>query len=272
MDGKMNNSEKAAGHLAAASLPRFFAEAGQIDEQAGRARICGNDVRHIRDVLRRKPGDGIVVCDGDGVDYICSIAELGKLEIAADILERRLSAGEPSVQAVLWQCQPKGDKLDRIVRQTVEAGVHEIVPVVSERALYADSPLDQGSALERRLARLRRIAEEAAKQSRRGRVPAIGRPAYFIDAVRQCAAAAGACSIIPYEEYSGCTLKQALAGAAAGAARINIFIGPEGGFAPGEIAYAQNAGIRPVSLGPRILRTETAGLAVVSAIMYERET
>ncbi|MDR1062067.1 MAG: 16S rRNA (uracil(1498)-N(3))-methyltransferase [Clostridiales bacterium] len=269
----MGNSEKAAGHPAVASLPRFFAEAGQIDEQMGRARICGNDVRHIRDVLRRKPGDGLVVCDGCGIDYVCAIAELGRSEIVADILERRVSAGEPSVQAVLWQCQPKGDKFDRIVRQTVEAGVHEIVPVVSERALYADSPLDQGPAVERRLARWRRIAEEAAKQSRRGRVPAIGRPAYFIDAVRQCAdaSAPGARSIIPYEECAGYTLRQALTGEAAGAARINIFIGPEGGFAPGEIAYAQNAGIRPVSLGPRILRTETAGLAVISAIMYERE-
>ncbi|MDR1439897.1 MAG: 16S rRNA (uracil(1498)-N(3))-methyltransferase [Clostridiales bacterium] len=259
------------GGAAGARLPRFFAAAAQIDAQAGQARLVGGDVRHIRDVLRRRAGDGIVVCDGSGTDYICSIAVLGKAEIAADIVEIRPSAGEPAVQAVLWQCLPKGDKFDRIVRQTVEAGVHEIIPVASARALHSDLPAEPNLALEHRLSRWQRISEEAAKQSGRGRVPRVGKPAYFIDAVRQCSRIQGTFSIIPYEECAGQTLKLALSGRGAGVSRIDVFIGPEGGFAPEEVALAQDAGIEPVTLGPRILRTETAGLAAISAIMYERE-
>jgi 16S rRNA (uracil1498-N3)-methyltransferase len=314
----MDASKYGESAVSGARPPRFFVEPGQIDEAAGNVRITGNDVRHIRDALRKKTGDALVACNGLGVDYICAITASGKDAIVAAIADKRQSAGEPSVSVILWQCLPKGDKFDRIVKMAVEAGVSGIVPVLSERTLLSELSATRSPAFERRRARWQRISEEAAKQSGRGRVPRVTPPVALFDAIRRCAAtdtaadaatdtatdaatdtAAGAAtdtaadaaagsassdsqparaaplcaySIMPYEECSGYTLKDALRDMPPSCGRINVFIGSEGGFAPGEIAFAASAGIKPLTLGPRILRTETAGIAAIASIMLELET
>jgi 16S rRNA (uracil1498-N3)-methyltransferase len=172
----------------------------------------------------------------------------------------------------LYQCVPRQDKFDAVVQKCVEAGVHAIVPVVSARC-----QVPAGGVPQARAARWRRIAMEAAKQCGRGIVPEVRAPLPFAQAVAE-ARAAGGSLLIPYERCEGPTLKQALRSLRAGAALpgapgggpvFALFVGPEGGFEPGEAALAQEAGAEAVTLGPRVYRTETAGLAAVVSILYE---
>ena len=245
--------------------------------------ISGDDVRHIRAVLRKRAGDRIVVCDGEGMDYLCELASVGEREATARVISAVQSLGEPYCRISLFQALPRSDKFDYVVQKCVEAGVHSITPVLSEFTQFGSrAGGDKGA---RNITRWRRISYEAAKQSGRGIVPEVREYAEFKHAIGRCAdsvaeSQGGKTAIIPYENEDATTLKSVLASfkrhvsdaIESGAhPEIFMFIGPEGGYSAREIEYAASRGVVPVTLGRRILPAETAGLAVACMIMYEFE-
>ena len=239
-------------------MPKFFIESGIKDDME----ISGSDALHILKSLRMSAGDRLTICDGRGADAECEIYEAGKDYLRLRVLERKLSLSEPNTEVNLYQCLPKGDKFDGIVRRTVELGVHSITPVISSRAI---SRPDKKS-LAKRLERWNKIAREAAGQSGRGIVPEVKEALSFDAAVAQAAGGdtQGVENILFYE-CGGSPLSML---ETAGAGIINIFIGPEGGFSPAEAEKAHTAGFFTATLGRRILRTETAPAAALSVIMY----
>ena len=260
---------------------RFFADKRQIE--ADIIIIYGDDARHIKSALRKTAGDRITVCDGAGTDYSCELIQINENEIRARILNSFPCAGEPPVKVTLYQALPRSDKFEYVIQKCVEGGVYEIAPVISAHTQFTDRL--KGESGGRRLARWRRISYEAAKQSGRGIVPEISDPVSFSDAADACARFIGKSpddrlALIPYENEAKTSLKSALTTfkrriAASGAdanPHICIFIGPEGGFSPDEIAQCRQNRIAPVTLGPRIYRTESAGFAVLCQIMYEFES
>lgn len=279
-------------------MPRFFVE-NIIPEGVCRIEIHGPDARHIREVLRMAAGEALTVCDGARVDLQCLIEAFQGEKVVLQIQDRSRNETEPSFRATLYQGLPKGDKFDTIIQKCVELGIDRIVPVACERSIVKIAAAD----VSRKCQRWNRIAQEAAKQCGRGRIPEVTAPVRFTEAVDQVAAAisAGAIAFIPYEGEREQGLRRFLEqtltedgqndaiasadgrgdsaggqarGLAGGAVQsrlspdIRFFIGPEGGFSPVEIATATTAGIQAVSLGRRILRTETASLAVLAMLGY----
>ncbi len=223
------------------------------------------DLHHLLRVLRLAPGQRVVFCDGQGTDYQVELAAVTPARAEGRVLSAAPSAAEPPVEVVLLQGLPKGDKMDWIVQKATEVGVGAIVPVLTERTVVSLSP---DKARERQ-ARWQRIAREAAKQSQRGRIPAVALPRPWPEAVSEWAKAP---MLVLWEGASPGTLRsglQALAMAVGSQRRVVVGIGPEGGFTVSEVRLAQGAGAVIASLGPRILRTETAGLVALTAILYE---
>lgn len=224
--------------------------------------VTGENVQHIKKVLRLQSGDKIILCDGEGNDYHVSIESMDKHEIRTAILGREDSKGEPGIDAVLYQGIPKSAKMDLIIQKCTELGIKRIVPVSTARTVVKlESEKDERKKVER----WTKIAEEAAKQSGRGRIPIVEMPMSFNEALKDAASLEKV--VIPYELEGSLSIRAALEKDKAGS--IGFFIGPEGGFEVNEIEKAQAAGILPVTLGKRILRTETAGVAVLACIMYE---
>lgn len=242
----------------------FFVEASQI--QGNKIIITGKDVNHIKNVLRMKPGEEIAVSNGlDGKEYHCGIAEWYEDRIVCDLFFVKEEGVELASKIYLFQGLPKADKMELIIQKAVELGVYEIIPVASKRAVVK---LDAKKA-ESKLIRWQAIAEAAAKQSKRGIIPKIKEVMSFQEAVAYSSCAQ--VKIIPYELAQGMErTKEIISGIRPGEP-VAVFIGPEGGFAEEEIEMAMQAGIEPVTLGRRILRTETAGMAVLSVIMYHLE-
>ena len=242
----------------------FFVEPSQI--QGNKIIITGKDVNHIKNVLRMKPGEEIAVSNGlDGKEYHCGIAEWYEDRIVCDLFFVKEEGVELASKIYLFQGLPKADKMELIIQKTVELGVYEIIPVASKRAVVK---LDAKKA-ESKLIRWQAIAEAAAKQSKRGIIPKIKEVMSFQEAVAYSSCAQ--VKIIPYELAQGMErTKEIISGIRPGEP-VAVFIGPEGGFAEAEIEMAMQAGIEPVTLGRRILRTETAGMAVLSVIMYHLE-
>ena len=242
----------------------FFVEPSQI--QGNKIIITGKDVNHIKNVLRMKPGEEIAVSNGlDGKEYHCGIAEWYEDRIVCDLFFVKEEGVELASKIYLFQGLPKADKMELIIQKAVELGVYEIIPVASKRAVVK---LDAKKA-ESKLIRWQAIAEAAAKQSKRGIIPKIKEVMSFQEAVAYSSCAQ--VKIIPYELAQGMErTKEIISGIRPGEP-VAVFIGPEGGFAEEEIEMAMQAGIEPVTLGRRILRTETAGVAVLSVIMYHLE-
>ena len=242
----------------------FFVEPSQI--QGNKIIITGKDVNHIKNVLRMKPGEEIAVSNGlDGKEYHCGIAEWYEDRIVCDLFFVKEEGVELASKIYLFQGLPKADKMELIIQKAVELGVYEIIPVASKRAVVK---LDAKKA-ESKLIRWQAIAEAAAKQSKRGIIPKIKEVMSFQGAVAYSSCAQ--VKIIPYELAQGMErTKEIISGIRPGEP-VAVFIGPEGGFAEEEIEMAMQAGIEPVTLGRRILRTETAGMAVLSVIMYHLE-
>ncbi len=254
-------------------MSRFFVSPDPIELSNGRITIAGEDVRHIGSVRRAMPGDILNLSDGMGTDYDVVIEQIGKNSIITRITAARPNTTEPPVEVTLFQGIPKADKMDFIIQKCIELGVKRIVPVMSARSVVK---LNNTKDIEGKTARWRRIALEAAKQCDRGIVPLVTEPVRIERALEM----AEGCSLklIPYEgEKDGSLRRQLLeygkrvGGAAAQASfgGIGVFIGPEGGFEQAEVEMAMSRGFNSVTLGPRILRTETAGLAVIAIIMYE---
>lgn len=234
-------------------MPRFFTQ----DIAGDTARITGADAAHIARVLRMCPGEGLTVCDMAGTDAACEIVSVSPAEVLLRVCARTPTASEPSVHVTLYQCLPKADKMDLIVQKSVELGVRRIVPVLSERCVSRPD----AQALSRKRERLQKIAFEAAKQSGRGLLPEVMPAVSLPQAVGKLAEMER--GVLFYEKGG-----DAHRGVWEGAGEIGICIGPEGGFADGEVALARTRGVRVCTLGPRILRTETAPLCVLSIIMY----
>lgn len=237
-------------------MANFYIEKNNI--AGGYAAITGEEAQHISRVLRMKKGDAVTLCDGEGLFYEAVLCDFDEKSVRAEILSERVAETEPTVKITLYQGVPKNPKMETIVQKATEIGVVKIVPVDTSRAV---AKLDKSAKLDR----LRKIAREAAKQSKRAIVPYVSDTLSFKDAVKDARKADLA--IIPYEEETEFSLKKAVAGS--GAKSVSVMIGPEGGFEKDEVLLAKENGIVSVTLGKRILRTETAGLAVSAAVLYE---
>lgn len=244
-------------------MHRFFVEPEQIFPEY--VEILGGDVNHIRNVLRMSPGDRISVSDGLGTDYICELEQLEAGCVRGRILERKPFDVELSSRLILYQGLPKGDKMELIVQKTVELGVARIVPVATRRSVVK---LDEKKARAKTV-RWQGIAEAAAKQSRRGIVPRVEDVCSLKEALEQ--AADMDVKLMPYELSEGMERTRQLVESVRPGQEIAVFIGPEGGFEEAEVAQAKDVGFEPITLGRRILRTETAGLTVMSWLMYRLE-
>ncbi len=237
-------------------MANFFVDKGMIKGAA--ALVTGEEAVHIARVLRMKPGDKLTLCDGEGLFYDGVISGVGDGQVAVEVGEAYPAPTEPSTGITIYQGIPKNPKLEFIVQKAVEIGAVGIVPVNTARIV---AKLEK----ENKLQRLQKIAAEAAKQSRRGVVPVVSSGVSFEQAVEMAAKADIA--VIPYEEERKTPFRDFLRGKKAGT--LSIMIGPEGGFEPGEVELAKSKGIVPVTLGPRILRTETAGLVTAAIALYE---
>lgn len=245
-------------------MRRIFVPLGQVSDDS--ISVTGDDVKHIRDVLRMKPGDSVTATCGRGVDYHCEIDRIEAEEISLRIVDETPDASELPVRISLYQALPKGDKLELIVQKAVELGVYELIPVRTARCVVK---LDEAKAAKKQI-RLQKIAEEAAKQSGRGIVPEIVPVMDLSSAIKR----SESCDhiYIPYELCEDYALADKLRkGVSEGAQSIAVFIGPEGGFESSEVDAVIQAGGEEISLGHRILRTETAAIAVLSHLMMTIE-
>lgn len=242
---------------------RFFVEAHQIEPT--RVRITGNDVNHIRNVLRMKPGEEILISAQDRLEYRCRIESLEEEEVTAEILYAMESDLELPSRIYLFQGLPKGDKMEFIIQKAVELGVYEVIPVASRRCVVK---LDEKKA-KNKTARWQGIAESAAKQSKRMIVPKVCPVMTYAQAIEY--AKTLDMILVPYELAKGIEHTRELFASIRPGQSVAIFIGPEGGFEEEEIEKAVAAGASPITLGRRILRTETAGMTVLSILMYLME-
>ena len=238
----------------------FFAEHENIHDSY--IDIVGSDVNHIKNVLRFKEGDKLLIRSGDNVDYECSIASMSDEYIRADILSKDEQGKELPSRIILFQGLPKADKMELVIQKCIEIGVDRIVPVKTEHAVVKLEGKE-----EKKLQRWNKIAESAAKQCGRGKIPVVDRLMTFKEAINEATSLDGA--IIPYEKEKENSLKT-FAKNFKGKS-IGIFIGPEGGFSEEEISFAIENGVKSVTLGKRILRTETAGLVASVILLYELE-
>lgn len=243
-------------------MPRYFIPE-KIPDDREKIMLEADDSHHVKNVLRLNINDRVEVCDRGGTDYVTIIAGFtgGRAELV--ILDRQPGRNEPPYRAVLYQGLAKGDKMDAIIQKSVELGVQRIVPVSCRRSV---ARWNRESAA-KKIERWNKIAQAAAGQCGRNLVPIVTPCLDFDTAVAEAAKAD--IRLIPWEGERACSLRQWLDGQKTdNQPQISIFIGPEGGFAPDEIETASRADIKAVSLGRRILRTETAGPAVLAMLIY----
>lgn len=239
----------------------FVPEAGP-----GIIRITGKDMHHIKNVLRMKPGEALCVSNGKDLDFYCTVTGFEEDAVLVQTDREAGLAAELPSDIILYQGLPKADKMELIIQKAVELGAAGIAPVAMKRSVVK---LDEKKQ-EKKLARWQMIAESAAGQSGRVRVPEVFPVCTMAQAIENVKSDANLI-IVPYESADGMLgMKMALDEVRPGM-KIAVFIGPEGGFEPEEIRLLENAGARIVSLGHRILRTETAGLAAITVLMMKLE-
>ena len=242
---------------------RFFTTPESTKEKS--IVIVGDDVNHIKNVLRLTIGEKITVSDGCEKEYICSIKEINNQSVVADIEDVVNSVAELGTNIVLFQGYPKSDKLEVIIQKAVELGVTSIVPVMTKRTIVK---LDEKKA-DKKIDRFNQIALAAAKQSKRGLIPEVKPVMSFKEALKY--ASSLEMNIIPYEDARGMEYAKSIISQIKGKKSLGIFIGPEGGFTEDEVKLAVEMGANVITLGHRILRTETASLAILSIVMFEIE-
>ena len=246
-------------------MQRFFVEPYQIEEEAHRIHINGTDVNHIKNVLRMKCGEDVWISDGGDKEYHCQIEELGEDEVLLHILYAQEPEYELPNKIYLFQGLPKADKMELIIQKAVELGVYEIIPVAMKNCVVK---LDAKKAAAK-TARWQGIAESAAKQSKRSLIPKVSEPVSYKEAVAYAMKLDQ--KLVPYENERGMAATREVVEAVRPGESIGIFIGPEGGFAPEEIEAVKGE-MKLISLGSRILRTETAGFTTLAILMYHIET
>lgn len=271
------------------TTPRFFVPPEWLQ---GKDVILKGPIYHqVHRVLRLEPGDDVVLLDNSGWESVVRLREMGPEEGRGEVISRRLAMAEPKTKITLYQAVLKGRRFEFALQKGTELGLVEFVPIVTDRCIVAD--LDAAARKERRW---RKILQEAAEQSGRGRIPHL-RPALLFSRACERVRRTGGLSLLLWEGGASVSLRALLGGEAqavealqallaemktappeppapiTGVARqrpfsVNLFVGPEGGFTEGEVTLARQYGILPVTLGPRILRAETAGLVAASAILY----
>lgn len=242
---------------------RFFVDESQITEE--NVIITGADVNHIKNVLRMKIGEVILVSNGNDREYTCALAEITEDQVVAAIQDIDGPARELPIKVTLFQALPKGDKMETIIQKMVELGVYEVVPVSTKRCIVK---LDDKKA-EAKTKRWNAISESAAKQSKRGIIPQISKPITYKQALEK--AKDMDMVLIPYEEAINMEKTRQVINTIKPGMTIGVFIGPEGGFASEEVESAIEIGAKDITLGKRILRTETAGMALMSVLMFAME-
>ncbi|MCI9138354.1 16S rRNA (uracil(1498)-N(3))-methyltransferase [bacterium 1XD42-8] len=245
-------------------MHQFFVGPNQIEDDT--AIILGKDVNHIKNVLRMKIGEEIRILNGrDDKEFCCQIEKMEEEQVLCKIRFVKQGGLELPAQVFLFQGLPKGDKMDLIVQKSVELGVTEIIPVATKRSIVK---LDEKKA-GRKEERWNKISEAAAKQSRRQHIPKVRSVMEWQEALNY--AKEFEVKLIPYELSSGMEETKGQIESIAPGQRVGIFIGPEGGFEEEEINLAKEGGAIPITLGKRILRTETAGFTILAWIMYHLE-
>lgn len=239
---------------------RFFVEKYQIHD--GRVDITGEDVNHIRNVLRMRPGEEVLISTGDEWEYTCAIERLEEDRVTLRVEDASRPGRELASKIWLFQCLPKGDKMETVIQKAVELGAYTVVPVASSRCVVK---LDERRAAQKAV-RWNAIAEAAAKQSKRLIIPEVRGVMRFRDALE--AAADLDVKLIPYERQDGMEGTRKILNAIRPGQSVAVMIGPEGGFDDAEVQLAREHGFEPVTLGKRILRTETAGMTMLSILMY----
>ena len=243
---------------------RFYVSADQLAEKE--VFISGGDVNHIKNVLRLEVGDWIVACDGNGTDYVSRIQSICSDEVVASIEKVQPTGTELPVRITLFQGMPKKDKLELIIQKAVELGACEIVPVMTKRTVVK---LSEEKKINKRLERWQSIAYAAAKQCDRGIIPTVHKPVSYEEALAM--ADQLDYNVIPYELQTGMEEARKIVDQACKQRSLGIFIGPEGGFEPEDVERAMTRNIHPMTLGKRILRTETAGMALLSILMFQMQ-
>ncbi|WZL74626.1 16S rRNA (uracil(1498)-N(3))-methyltransferase [Clostridiaceae bacterium 35-E11] len=245
-------------------MHRFFVDKNNVLEDEGMILINNqDDVKHITKVLRLTEKERVEVCDGDRYDYIGEIISATKTEVRVRIIEKYSSKTEANICITLYQGLPKSAKMDIIVQKCTELGVNQIVPLMTQRTVVQ---LKDKKSEEKKLERWQKIADEAAKQCKRGILPNISAPITFQQMLKHMSEYD--LIVIPYEKEEAIGLKSIIRKNDA-FKKVAIIIGPEGGFEEDEVMAAKDAGAVPLTLGPRILRTETAGFVTLSILMYE---
>ena len=244
-------------------MPKFFVTQNQVNDN--KIILVGEDVKHIANVLRKQTGDVVNICNiTTSENFLCQLEEISKEEIKCSIIEKVKSEAEPNIEITIFQGLPKAEKMELIIQKCTEIGAKTFVPVEMERCVVK---LDNKTA-SKKLERWQKIAETAAKQSGRDIIPKVEN---IINLQKVC-------NLIPkydivilaYENEEQCTLKQALNNIAKkDGLKIGIIIGPEGGIDSKEVELLEQAGAKTVTLGKRILRTETVGISMASVILYE---
>ena len=247
-------------------MHHFFVTPENVNVDEKKIIITGSDVNHIKNVLRMKQGEELLISDGCGHDYMCEIEEfLDSNNVVAHIKEAEFSGTELPSKIFLFQGLPKSDKMELIIQKAVELGAFEIIPVATKRAIVKlDKKKEQS-----KLNRWNEISKSAAKQSRRSIIPKVNNVMSFKEAIEY--AKTLDINLIPYENYKDMSETKKVIDTIEKGQNIGIFIGPEGGFADEEVELAIQNNVKRISLGKRILRTETAGLMIISVLMYKLE-
>ena len=236
-------------------MTRFFASQEEISGE--RILLTGENAQHAK-VLRLKPGETVLVCDGEGQECLCQIFSTDPWELR--VTERRASRSEAAVRVSVYMAFPKADKLEHVIQKATELGAYEIVAFPSARCV---SRPDEKS-LKKKLERWQKIAASAAEQSGRGRIPQVVALKSFSEALSRACQAEKA--LMFYEHEEALTLKTALTGTYR---TVSLLTGPEGGLEEKEVRQARETGLQVCTLGKRILRCETAPLCALSAVMYD---
>ena len=239
-------------------MTRFFVTPEELERNE--TVLTGENFQHAK-VLRLKNGEAVMLCDGQGLECICTVTDVGSSQIALELVERRASETEAAVRVSVYMAFPKADKLEHVIQKATELGAYEIVAFPSARCV--SKPDDK--SLKKKLERWQKIAASAAEQSGRGRIPEVLVLSSYAEALKRAAAADRA--LMFYENEQATTLRMALS--SGNYRTVSLLTGPEGGLEEKEVEQAKNAGLQVCTLGKRILRCETAPLCALSAVMYD---
>ena len=244
-------------------MHHFFVTPQQIS--GDKIRIEGGDVNHMKNVLRMKLHEKAEISDGESRTYLCEVEAYEEDVAVLHILEEMEADTEPASKLYLFQGLPKSDKMELIVQKAVELGVYQVIPVAMKRSVVR---LDDKKAA-KKADRWNSIAESAAKQAGRSRIPEVIMPLSYKEALKM--AEELDVTLLPYELAGGMEVTREVIRQIKSGQSVGIFIGPEGGFEPEEVDAAVSRGAKVITLGRRILRTETAGLATLAVLMFELE-